>query len=98
MLEQITSDVANYYQTEGKEKLAEIWSGASRALNKIVVRKEPEPQVYTSPNGEQGDVENTGHARPQTETVTQPTDTEQQIESHRISKTYGSWSQTRATG
>ena len=74
LLEQVTSDVANYYQTEGKEKLAEIRSGASRALNKILVRKEPEPQVYTSPNGEQGTIEHTGHAPPEVETGTPGTD------------------------
>lgn len=56
--------------TEAPKKLAEIRSGASRALNKILVRKEPEPQVYTSPLGEQGGVEHTGHAPPEVETGT----------------------------
>ena len=83
LLEQVTSDVANYYQTGGKGKLAEIRSGASRALNKILVRKEPEPQVYTSPNGEQGTIEHTGHAPPEVETGTPGTDTGQQVETGR---------------
>ena len=83
LLEQVTNDIANYYQTEGKERLAEIRSGASRALNKILVRKEPEPQVYTSPNGEQGTIEHTGHAPPEVETGTPPIDTGQQVETER---------------
>ena len=42
-----------YYRTEAPKKLAEIRSGTSRALNKIVVRKEPEPEVYENPTDPQ---------------------------------------------
>ena len=76
LLERVTNDVANYYQTEGKEKLAEIRSGASRALNKIIVRKEPEPQVYENPTDPQVETPpHTGHGeKPKVETGTRGTD------------------------
>ena len=83
LMEAITNDIRNYYQTEAKDKIAEIRSGVSQALNKIVVREEPSPQVYTTPNGEQKTPEHTGHAPPEVETRTRPTDIEQKVETQR---------------
>ena len=83
LMEAITNDIRNYYQTEAKDKIAEIRSGVSQALNRIVVREEPSPQVYTSPNGEQKTPEHTGSVPPEVQTRTQPIDTEQKVETQR---------------
>ena len=74
----MTDDVANYYQTEAKDKIGEIRTGVSQALNKIVVREEPEPQVYKNPTNPQVDTQrHTGHGdNPEVETGTPGTDTE----------------------
>ena len=74
----MTNDVANYYQTEAPKKLAEIRSGASRALNKILVRKEPEVEVTPIPTEPQVETPpHTGHRdNPEVETGTRGTDIE----------------------
>ena len=78
----MTNDVADYYRTEAPKKLAEIRSGASRALNKILVRKEPEVEVTPIPTEPQVDTPpHTGHDnKPKVETGTRGTDTGQQVE------------------
>ena len=50
----------------------ELWAEAEQ----ILVGQEPEPQIYTTPDGESGTIENTGHAPPEVETGTPGYDTE----------------------
>ena len=74
LLEAISNDIKNYYQTE--DEVSKIKEWVAPALEKIVVTQEPENQVYTTPDGEQQTVEHTGSVPPQVETGTPPFDTE----------------------
>ena len=57
-------------------QIARNWDELWRDAEQILVGQEPEPQIYTTPNGEPGTIENTGHAPPEVETGTPGYDTE----------------------
>ena len=44
------------------------WDELWRDAEQILVSQEPEPQIYTTPNGEPGTIEHTGSAPPEVET------------------------------
>ena len=46
-------------------QIARNWDELWRDVEQILVATEPEPQVYTTPNGETGTIEHTGHAPPE---------------------------------
>ena len=58
-------------------KIAKNWDELWRDAEKILVQQEPEPQIYTTPTGEQTETpRHTGHAPPEVETGTPGFDTQ----------------------
>ena len=51
-------------------QIARNWDELWRDVEQILVATEPEPQIYTTPNGETGTVEHTGSVPPDVETGT----------------------------
>ena len=65
-------------------KIAKNWDELWRDAEKILVQQEPEPQIYTTPTGEQTETpRHTGHAPEEVETGTPGFDTTQQVETPR---------------